>query len=162
MHVRPYWAVLSLRERETSGKGTWCVSALSPLESKGLSEAVTQGAPFLGSPYAECFKVNCSALACQQLTRQKGLVGDSKQFMQPLERCETHAIPFLQAHITCSLLLLSGVSVVVVPCPWKVLPWHCANMSQCYFWLLMVKMTVQVFLKQPTSKSLKSKHRVVM
>lgn len=83
MHVCLYWAMLTLRESsgqghvsgETSGKGTTlCASALRHLERKGLFEAVTQGAAFLGSPYFECVKVKYSALACQYLTRRKGLL----------------------------------------------------------------------------------------
>lgn len=73
------------------------------------------------------------------------------------------AIPFLHTHITCSLLLLSGVSVVVVTCPWKMLPWHCVSMNWCYFLLLIIfKMAVEIFLKEQASKSLKSKHLVAI
>lgn len=64
---------------------------------------------------------------------------------------------------TCGPLLLSGVSDDVVPCPWKVLPWPRVNMNRCYFLLLIIfKTAVDIFLKEQTSKSLKSKHLVAM
>lgn len=48
------------------GKGTQCTcQRLATLGRKGLSEAVTKGARFLGSSYTECFNATYSALSCQ-------------------------------------------------------------------------------------------------
>lgn len=64
-----YWATLALRESsgqawEISGKRTVvCASTLSHWERKGLTEAVTQGAPFLGS----CSMLNISKWTAQHL-----------------------------------------------------------------------------------------------
>lgn len=151
---------------ETSRKGNM-VYAQHPatLGRKGLFEAVTEGAQFLGSPY-----LNVSMQSTQHLPvsnspgegswwgawttvlagwpQRAGISGQQQvigfgslglrnnlcNLWTPWNAC---AIPFLHAHLSYSLLLLSGVSFVVVPCAWRVMPWHCVNMNQCYILVLI-------------------------
>lgn len=102
MHVCLYWATLTLRESsgqdwEMCGKGTVvCASTLSHLERKGLSEAASPGAAFLGSPYVECFKVKLRS-TCLSIIHQAEGAGEERElqsllgmrgwYLQPTTTC---------------------------------------------------------------------------
>lgn len=82
------------------------------------------------------------------------LLGTRKQFVHPLEHHETQ-VPSLSRMCTslvdCFCCLEFLLLLPPVPGRGIVLPWHCVNINDRYFLLLMIfKMAVQICLKEQT------------